>query len=408
MRYSHGFFSYVNTLFGRYTTKLLKSWIKLRRDLIKIRIRIIFLKFCIDYNITPPHAYNISKAHVFLFDHRSKHRFNYVKRSFITKLIRIELKDAYRMFYAQKTESFRLMSNITKHLPFFVYHKFFQSQETSLFLLFQHEMDRLRDKMHWLLYKHNINKNKDIQNINYWASTVTSKNLKVPKNSPTFSFSKAKLPQNSQPLEIKISPEFLDHKHNSSLTTIRNKWFVNLSNTNIPHDVQCLLQLGENFSMPTNRKENVVIEFIKSIECNTNKFNIDTQLNIRNRAIPLISSLPYLLSNNQLNPRISSLDRTVRTFIKKNPDVIFTRADKGNITVALNREDYINNITNMLEDVNTYTKIKKDPINNMTCNLRKLLIRWKTSNFITNSTYRSLICSDGCLPRAYGPPSYKK
>jgi len=117
--------------------------------------------------------------------------------------------------------------------------------------------------------------------------------------------------------------------------------------------------------MPTNKKENVVIEFIKSIECNTNKFSVDTQLNIRNRAIPLITSLPSLLSNNQLNPRLSSLDRTCRIFIKKNPDVIFTRADKGNITVALNREDYINSITNMLEDINTYIKIKKDPISNI-------------------------------------------
>jgi len=44
----------------------------------------------------------------------------------------------------------------------------------------------------------------------------------------------------------------------------------------------------------------------------------------------------------------------------------------------------------------------------MICNLRKLLTRWKTSDFISNSTYRSLICSDGCLPSAYGHPKIHK
>jgi len=129
--------------------------------------------------------------------------------------------------------------------------------------------------------------------------------------------------------------------------------------------------------MPINNKEKVVMEFIKSIEFNTNKFNIDTQLNIRNRAIPLIGSLPTVLSNTHLNPRLSFLNRTCKIFIKNNPDVIFTKADKGNIMVALNKDDYISKITNMLEDSNTYTKIKKDPINNMIGGLRKLLIRWK-------------------------------
>jgi len=31
-------------------------------------------------------------------------------------------------------------------------------------------------------------------------------------------------------------------------------------------------------------------------------------------------------------------------FIKNNPNIIYTRADKGNIIVALNRIDYVNKI----------------------------------------------------------------
>jgi len=112
--------------------------------------------------------------------------------------------------------------------------------------------------------------------------------------------------------------------------------------------------------MPINKKENVVREFINSIECNTNKFNIDTQFNIRNRAILLIPFLPYYLipTRTRLSPRLSTLNRICKAFIKNNLDIIFTKADKGNITVVLNRNDYVSKITDMLDDINTYTKIR--------------------------------------------------
>jgi len=71
-----------------------------------------------------------------------------LKRSFITKLIMIELNDAYRMFYSYKTEFFRLINKITKHLHFKIYKKIFQNQEASLLLLFQQKKDRLNNKMY--------------------------------------------------------------------------------------------------------------------------------------------------------------------------------------------------------------------------------------------------------------------
>jgi len=134
----------------------------------------------------------------------------------------------------------------------------------------------------------------------------------------------------------------------------------------------------------------------------------DNIINIRNRAIPLIGSLLTLISTTHSNPRLSSLNRTCKIFIKNNPDVIFTRADKGNVTVALDRNDYNSKITNMLDDINTYIKVNKDPINKMISNLKKLLTRWKTSDYISHSTYRSLICNDECLPRAYRLPKIHK
>jgi len=53
---------------------------------------------------------------------------------------------------------------------------------------------------------------------------------------------------------------------------------------------------------------------------------------------------------------------------KQNPNIIFTGADKGNITVALKKTDYLNKIEKMLNvyvcDNDTYIKINKDPTKN--------------------------------------------
>jgi len=57
-----------------------------------------------------------------------------------------------------------------------------------------------------------------------------------------------------------------------------------------------------------------------------------------------------------------SLHRITKKFRKENLNIIFTRADKENVMVALNREDYKTKMEEVLQDENTYTPVKKNPI----------------------------------------------
>jgi len=103
------------------------------------------------------------------------------------------------------------------------------------------------------------------------------------------------------------------------------------------------MQLGENFSLPIQNKEKTVIELIKNIECDTSKFDIDTQLTLRNRFIPISNNLPFWgIRNNLTNKKLHNLIKSSKNFIKNNLHIIFTRTDKGNTTVILERNDYKN------------------------------------------------------------------
>ena len=54
------------------------------------------------------------------------------------------------------------------------------------------------------------------------------------------------------------------------------------------------------------------------------------------------------------------LAKDTRIFLKyMNDRIIFTRADKGNMTMTLDRQVYISKVNEMLQDVNTYEVIER-------------------------------------------------
>jgi len=107
---------------------------------------------------------------------------------------------------------------------------------------------------------------------------------------------------------------------------------------------------------------------------------------------------------NNLDRKLIDLDNTTRRFCKNNPNILFTKADKGNVTVAINRDEYIRTIEGMLDDKNTYITIKKNPIKNTEKYLNDMLKKLFQKSFITKQTYFSLFSSDSTLLKAYGVP----
>lgn len=72
-------------------------------------------------------------------------------------------------------------------------------------------------------------------------------------------------------------------------------------------------------------------------------------------------------SNNKL--QISDIDKELidmckltSQFLRENNNLLLTRVDKGNTTVAIDKKSYIRKITELLEDKKTYTILTKDPV----------------------------------------------
>jgi len=205
---------------------------------------------------------------------------------------------------------------------------------------------------------------------------------------------------------VELKPENFSHKE-VSLLEPKDKWFINASDTSVPKKVIGLLQLGENFCLPSLNKDNDIVECIKSVENNFNIHKINNCNTFRNRLFPFIKDIKND-NNSKLDFDILASVSFTKKFTKHNPDVIFTRADKGNTTVALDRLEYIKKMENNLSDINTYTFMQRNPINKLIEELKRTLKGWLQKEYISNYTHSQLNASNAILPRAYGLPKIHK
>jgi len=91
-----------------------------------------------------------------------------------------------------------------------------------------------------------------------------------------------------------------------------------------------------------------------------------------------------------------------------NPNVLLTKADRGNVIVAIDVSNYNKKMRELLSDSNTYEIIKKDPTKRLTNDVRVLLMDWFKKDYINAHMYRRMLITDCLLPRAYGLPKIHK
>jgi len=229
MRYLHSnFFKYISTTFGTRCNQLLKSWVKQQKWIINNKIKVTFLKVCIKYSIIPIHLQNITGNKLIISDHNCNRKLKHIRHVFATKLLKIKLNDAYKTLNRTHIEVYRLVKEISKHLPIYVYSNFFKRQESALHSLFAHEKHRIFKKINNLIQKQIYTDIKNTTSIQYYSSLSALNNkLKLTnitniKNPPVF----PSHPTNSnEGVIINIeSASFINNISRSSLISKRQNW----------------------------------------------------------------------------------------------------------------------------------------------------------------------------------------
>jgi len=119
-----------------------------------------------------------------------------------------------------------------------------------------------------------------------------------------------------------------------------------------------------------------------------------TKTSIRKDVISILENIKFSYSNNS-NSTLKKGLKELNQFVDDHPDLLITRADKSSTTVILNFKDYNEKIYEIESDNNIYKMtiifIKKDPTSKLRMKTRILLTRWRTKDYIDQSTYKKIV-----------------
>ena len=134
----------------------------------------------------------------------------------------------------------------------------------------------------------------------------------------------------SSSLENTNSPQ---QKKNSNPS---NKWVVNLSQKNLTEDQVQVLGLGLNFVIAP--KEVPIKDILASVEDGLRGIPASEADLIRGKAVSTIKN------KKRSRSVLTKMEHMALQQLKKDPSIIITKADKGNITTVLDKEWYDNKI----------------------------------------------------------------
>ena len=83
-------------------------------------------------------------------------------------------------------------------------------------------------------------------------------------------------------------------------------------------------------------------------------------------------------------------------------------ADKGKLTVVMNRSEYDDKMVRMLSDTSTYRQLDKDPTSTQEKSMNSKLFSLRRVDKLSNVLYTRLRSSAGLIPRVYGLPKVHK
>ena len=206
------------------------------------------------------------------------------------------------------------------------------------------------------------------------------------------------------------------NRHNKKLTKniesgrdekqLKKRWVINTSKRTLNHNEINLLRRGMNFALTP--KSIPTKEIIASVEQGINNLSTIEKNDIRERVSSVVKNAKRPTKRN-----LSRQEEKALKDLRSDKEIIITRADKENAVVVLNRTEYHCQLTEMLEDKNTYKRItdkRRNPTSKTETDLQQILLKLKASGSLSENEYFKLRPFDSypaafyCLPKIHKVP----
>ena len=181
-----------------------------------------------------------------------------------------------------------------------------------------------------------------------------------------------------------------------------SKWVKNFSNRDLNATETRMLSKGLNFAVTS--KKIPVVEIVTAVESACLKLNKSDADDLRSSVNNIFKK--QRSPNTQCN--LSEEEQQALQDLRKDRNIKILPADKGRCTVLLNTDDYKNKCKAMLNDEQTYMRLKRDPTPTYKKELVSSLQELKEKGATDTKLYRKIYPTTDAPPRFYGLPKIHK
>ncbi|KAJ8680705.1 hypothetical protein QAD02_016492 [Eretmocerus hayati] len=325
---------------------LFTNFIRLKKDEVKVREQIRFSLRCRNCNIFPPHL----NKFVSIFDSvnirsvRNRKILNAESEKLQTKVFKLELKELHFQLDKIVSDTHRIAQEIF-HIDnelFTTFEIFYNNK------LFFHR-NNLRKKLDQKL-EFNLTKN-----------------------------FKSRLHEHNE--HVDSFTAHLGHHQDVEMNKFKSN-IENLTNTPIPSEVASILSLGDKYNQAIRPTRTDILDILKNIENTINPYNPNIYFDIdaQERNVIRNKILKFAYHYNPDKTPITEQERVIEMnkkltskFISDNPDILITKSDKGNKTVLIYKDDYVNRMKDNLRDTRYYEKVHRNPLPTITKSIKNFI-----------------------------------
>ena len=183
----------------------------------------------------------------------------------------------------------------------------------------------------------------------------------------------------------------LPKKDNLSLVC-KDTFVKNLSEVHLPPEVIDTVLLGSNFSVSSKISKQQIIDIVKNVETWLQLLDINNDVKNEIREITTKNVNNFIKKEFHISKEDKTISKNLeitKKFLNDSPDIFFTKANKGNVTVCVKKSEYIIKMNNLLSVTSTYISIDKNPLKKLQEKTSKILKNLNENEFL-NQKYHNV------------------
>lgn len=200
--------------------------------------------------------------------------------------------------------------------------------------------------------------------------------------------------------------EYLKSQQLCPTIPVKDSWFKNISDLPVPQLVSEFLSLGPKHTVRPRIQDFSLVGLLSDISFITCELGEHQRNLLHARAVNVVTN--YVNSQKSSGYRSHKSYQATKQFLKQHPELLVLKADKGNVTVLMKREEYHTLALQLLEDPASYVRLPSDPTSTIQQKANRLVSQLKKGGYITDSVAKRSMVYDFSFPVFYGLPKIHK